>query len=71
MHARIRRGRRIEMFFATAGDDDLVAELVQSFCEAATNTRASASDEDSVFGEFDRSLLNLRLMDQSSVQAAK
>ena len=50
------------MFFATAGDDDLVAELVQSFCEAATNTRASASDEDSVFGEFDRSLLNLRLM---------
>jgi hypothetical protein len=25
---------------------------VQCFCEAATNTRAPAGDEDGVFGEF-------------------
>jgi hypothetical protein len=40
------------MFLAAAGDDDLVAELVLCFGETATNTCASAGDEDGVFGEF-------------------
>ena len=48
------------MFLAAARDNDFVAELVQCFGEATTNARASAGDEDRVFCEFDRGLLNLR-----------
>src|SRR6266478_1896979 len=49
---------------AAARDDDLVAELVQCFSKATTNTCAPAGDEDGVFGEFHRGFLNLKLMDK-------
>jgi len=42
------------MFLAAAGNDHLIAELVQCFGEATANTCTSASDEDGVFGEFHR-----------------
>src|SRR5205823_5122431 len=58
------------MPLAPARDDDLIAELVQCFCETTTNTRAPAGDEDSVFGEFHKSLLDLRWMEEL-VQAVK
>jgi hypothetical protein len=38
------------MFFATAGDDYFVAELVERFGEATANTRAPSGDKDGVVG---------------------
>jgi len=51
LHAGIGGGGFVEGMLAAAGDDDLVAEGVESFGKSAANAGAAAGDEDGVAGE--------------------
>jgi len=53
-HTRVRGDGVVEELFATAGDDDLVAQCVEGFREAAADTGAAASDKDRVTGGVHR-----------------
>ena len=51
-HAGVGGGGPVEDLLAATGDDDFVAELVEGFCEATTDSGAATGDEDGVSSGF-------------------
>ena len=51
MHARVRRGHRVEHWGASPGDHNGIASFVQRHGEAAADAGTAAGDQDRVAGE--------------------
>ena len=51
LHAGVCGNGSVEDMLASAGDDDLVAEGEEGFCESAADSGAAAGDEDGVAGK--------------------
>ena len=49
---RFGRGGFVERFLSAAGDDDLIAEAMESFRQAASDSGAAAGDEDCVISQL-------------------
>jgi hypothetical protein len=55
-HARVGGGDLVEQSLAAAGDDHLIAALMERLGEGAANAAGAAGDEDGVAGQMHRVL---------------